>query len=777
MDDSDVGVGVNKWPDPHDPHPGQELHYHIDYWSDGNAATGPVWLTDTLPLSTTFVRWEEEWGWGALWTEVITTGGQFVLHAPAGIPGWGAGRIRLTLLLDADVPLGTRLTNHVEVATPQDDHPDNNTSTTSDSQASEARYDLYIHKNSNGGNQTPGGDINYWLHYHNQGNVAVHTWLTDTLPLSTTYRPGSARWCDSSGCTSFEPVTITEEYIVWDLGIVGVGQGQDFSFDVDIDLQAPSGSITNCATVGSAYPESTPEDNVACVVDAIYPPGLNLRVTKGHEWHGDGRLSYWIEVQNIGDVTVDNVVVTDTYPVDTTFNGEWWEEGWRPFNLSFTDNYTDSQLLWELEQLESGWGWSVRFNVDLDHPGEPLRWYTNTVQVTLPPGDPSPGDNVYVDVAFSGGEVQWVDFDVYRLHVRGCGYSAPVTVTTAITQMVFWDSCWDEHNFPDTFDPGDIVTVLAGAGTQLVVITIPDPFTAYASSITNTVWGQIDALDHEHVEVQLWGFPSRWTTTDDNGHYSLMFPNVPRGAQGDVSYWTEIDYAWVGFLSRFQTPDLTLNINYDHDWVEGNYEAGHTVWLTVTDSLGVIRATAELTTGVIPGWGGQTGFSTNLGDPWRPQRPDIQPGDWVHGATETGYTATVEVGLITGFVDVGADQITGTVDASWLMPGPIEVQCHPWGAPGGAPHREDWITPDGSDVYSCAWDPHTEWDVEPGQDIAVIYREPDGHQVMGVFRDPVPHLRVEKWLTGGEPGEGGNVVFHVQYRNEGDGDAENVVIT
>lgn len=85
-------------------------------------------------------------------------------------------------------------------------------------------------------------------------------------------------------------------------------------------------------------------------------------------------------------------------------------------------------------------------------------------------------------------------------------------------------------------------------------------------------------------------------------------------------------------------------------------------------------------------------------------------------------------------MDLDADSIAGTVDADWLLPGPVDVECHPWDAPGGAaPGRNDTVTPDGSDPYACAWDPATEWDVQRGQNLAVSYREPAGHRVQNVF--------------------------------------------
>ncbi len=84
-------------------------------------------------------------------------------------------------------------------------------------------------------------------------------------------------------------------------------------------------------------------------------------------------------------------------------------------------------------------------------------------------------------------------------------------------------------------------------------------------------------------------------------------------------------------LLAVHLPDLILDVNYGHDWVEGNYPPGYTIWLTVTNGSGDVKATAQMNTDVIPWWNGNTGFSTNVGDPWQPERPDIQPGDRIHG--------------------------------------------------------------------------------------------------------------------------------------------------
>ncbi len=231
-----------------------------------------------------------------------------------------------------------------------------------------------------------------------------------------------------------------------------------------------------------------------------------------------------------------------------------------------------------------------------------------------------------------------------------------------------------------------------------------------------------------------------------------------------------------GEVESLQPPDpyLILDVNYGHDWVEGTYEAGHTLWLTVTDEAGAVKATAELQTGQLP-WGPpeNIGFSTNVGDPWKPLRPDIAAGDWVYGRVDNGRTAEVQLGEITGTPNVGNDTIAGNVYANWL-PEPIGLSCSVWEQDG--PGLDLWIDPDGGD-YFCDFGA-LGWNLLPGHDVSVQYQEPGGHRVMNVFQEPAPNLRLEKWPEGsGQAFPGGAAVFHLRVQNDGDAAASQVIVT
>jgi len=200
--------------------------------------------------------------------------------------------------------------------------------------------------------------------------------------------------------------------------------------------------------------------------------------------------------------------------------------------------------------------------------------------------------------------------------------------------------------------------------------------------------------------------------------------------------------AWFNYVCTFTEapPKMDLRVNYyGHDWVESFYEAGHKVVITVTDEYGNIKATAIEWTESKDFWGGETGFQTNPED-WVPAPPDLQPNDWVYAQVDNGATAKVQLGDIQGEVRFDLNSITGTINVPWLSES-VPVECLDWGS-GGEPINKDAgsVNPDGASPYNCIWDPETEWDVQPWQDIGVGYFTPDGHWVANAFRD-------ERWMA------------------------------
>ena len=300
----------------------------------------------------------------------------------------------------------------------------------------------------------------------------------------------------------------------------------------------------------------------------------------------------------------------------------------------------------------------------------------------------------------------------------------------------------------------------------------------------NTVAGTLEAswftgpLD---VRCEIWEpmapGPIDTSAGTDGGAFSCDFDDVgwdlERGHMVAVSYF-EPDGDRITNIVIWPW----MRVNTTHDWAGGNYPAGHPVTVAVTDGLGSPKATAQLESDWGAGWG-EDGFST-APEHWSPELPDLVAGDSLtFEIPDHGYTHTLTAGDIDATVDVAADTVTGTVDASWLLSAPVTVQCEPWGAWavgfGSVGVKEDSVDPDGVDTFTCDWS--GEWDILPGQDIGVVYLEPeDGDRVIEVVHEPAPQLRI--WTHAeGAPGAGGNLVLRIEFENVGDAAAEDVTVT
>jgi len=303
---------------------------------------------------------------------------------------------------------------------------------------------------------------------------------------------------------------------------------------------------------------------------------------------------------------------------------------------------------------------------------------------------------------------------------------------------------------PD-IQPDDLVHFQSDAGytNTMQIGTISGELDAYADTVSGTISAPWFANQTLQGYAGGWGTPGWAEFTVDldgagEGNYFAHFSDdLEFGSSIDVEYVEPDGDKVINLVSPL---DLVLNVNYGHDWVQGDYETGHTVWITVTESdQSTVKGTAVLTTGVVPGWGGRTGFSTNWQGWSGGGQPDIVAGDWVYGLADTGYTSTVRMGAINGELDIDADTISGTIDANWFTQ-TLDANCGVW--EDGGPHRQFTVDPNGGS-YFC--DFSSEWDLLPGQDVYVQYQEPDGDWVYNVFREVKWKVRVNqshRWVDG-----------------------------
>jgi hypothetical protein len=251
----------------------------------------------------------------------------------------------------------------------------------------------------------------------------------------------------------------------------------------------------------------------------------------------------------------------------------------------------------------------------------------------------------------------------------------------------------------------------------------------------DTAWGTVTVpwFASQTLEgvVGAWGFAFEPITLEldatgmDDFYVDFSPDDLQPGWDIDVKYLEpDLDYV----VGEIRSLEMLIEVNYGHDWVQSRYEAGHTVWLTVTDEFGTVKATAEVQTAPSPwGW---TGFQTEWDD-WVPGQPDIAPDDWVYALVDNGYGATVQVGTITGDLDLEDDTIAGNIYADWFG-GTLNGHCTVWTE--GGPNIDFTVDPDGGS-YTCDFGA-VGWDLQPGPTVAVYYEEPDGDSVINAFEAP-----------------------------------------
>jgi uncharacterized repeat protein (TIGR01451 family) len=245
--------------------------------------------------------------------------------------------------------------------------------------------------------------VEYNVYLRNHGNMATQTTITDTFPAGTSFVEAYI-WTPLQNIP-FPPAYVDDEIAVWDIGVLEPGEWMNFNLRLAIGAAVEPGTvITNCASIGVDGSERSPYDNADCVVDAVYEPGPNLRVYKEYQWNWQGQLQYGINFYNLGTTTLYDVTITDTLPMSTAFNGNWWH--WFGEGIQFTDNYTDGQLIWTISRLEPTWSAGLNFQVDLDGEiiGQQGLAFTNLLEAPIP-GDVYPGDNYDQVTAYSGPDV------------------------------------------------------------------------------------------------------------------------------------------------------------------------------------------------------------------------------------------------------------------------------------------------------------------------------------------------------------------------------------
>jgi hypothetical protein len=305
---------------------------------------------------------------------------------------------------------------------------------------------------------------------------------------------------------------------------------------------------------------------------------------------------------------------------------------------------------------------------------------------------------------------------------------------------------------------GDWITVTAGdwtAGLQVPLLSVQ------VDEATNFITGQ-GPEDLIYLRAGEW--PNQVQSFVPGADFVLDAAFFGQDLAWDDTIYADYEapggnrvHAWVDW------PQIFARYHQDggNDVFGSGAIPGNDILITITHPIDGIIATGS-TSGGECDWCGSTEY-----------QHDFPNGMLTAGVIVTvdfgdGIVESVEVVAITGEPDPDTDMLTGTA--------PPESQLNVSVNRDDASQWIDNVQVNASGIYTLDL-ATVGWDIQPGDQFNVYFPAPRGHFVESVFWVPAPRLRVEKWLDGGHPGEGGNAVFYVQYRNEGDGAAEDVVIT
>ncbi|MBI3977289.1 MAG: DUF11 domain-containing protein [Chloroflexi bacterium] len=306
---------VNKWaPFGSTVYQGQTVTFTIEYRNSGAAPATGVRITDTLPVSTTFVS--------ASVTPTVQTDGQ-VAWSIGSLPGnSNYTYITLVLRVDQDAPLYAsplwqRLTNRVDIGGDLAETNTANNSDTSDVSVYEYKPDLYASKYTSPYvyNVSPGQLITYQIQYRNQGAApATGVRLTDTLPVSTTFVSASVT-----------PTAVTDNQVVWTVGdLPGNSSYRYLNVTLRLDPDARQGQyVTNRVDVGANEPDANPNTNWS--TNQVWVPQSSIWVSKtvnrSYPYYVQpGTLvSFTVQYWNYGGAPAAGFTVTDTMPSRMSF--------------------------------------------------------------------------------------------------------------------------------------------------------------------------------------------------------------------------------------------------------------------------------------------------------------------------------------------------------------------------------------------------------------------------------------------------------------------------
>ena len=482
--------------------PGSTTSYTLSVQNNGpDAVTGAV-LADPVAagLSKTAVTCSATPG------QCVAAPSVAQLESGFALPALPSGATYEIVVTANVIATGGTVTNTATITTPAgigDPVPANNQAGDTDTVAGTA--DLAIAKSNGVSALTSGTSTAYTITVTNNGPDAV----TGAL-LSDAVAPGLTKTsvaCSASPGQCATPPTIAE--LEAGFPLPALASGATYEIVVTATVTAPSGTVTNVATVASpaGFTDATPANNSASDSDAVISSVILADVSINNSdgvssVTAGGATIYTIVATNNGPTAVSGATVTDVLPAEIA--GATWTCVGSAGGLCPASGSGSINAIVDLPV-----GASVTFTLTAQIASAAAGTLVTTAQIAVPAGisDPTPGNNVATDIDGIGAEADLAvtKTDSASAVIGGTSTAYTITVTnngpSQVTAAMLTDAaapglskvavacsatpgqCTSAPS-AGQLEAGFALPVLASGATYQIVVTAN--VTAGSGNVTNT---------------------------------------------------------------------------------------------------------------------------------------------------------------------------------------------------------------------------------------------------------------------------------------------------
>ncbi len=313
--------------------PGDTVIYTLSYQNVGNQDATGVVLTETVPAYTVFNPANSSAGWICAPNDLA--GSTCTLDIGDLAAGAAVATANFAVTIVNPLPSGVvEVSNSASIADDGnnglDPTPENNSDP--DTTPVIAIPDLVIIKDDGGVTAMPGGIVVYSLSYQNVGNQdATGVVLTETVPANTMFDAANstAGWVCVPDSTPGSTCTLA----IGNLAAGAVASVASFAVLVDNPIAAGVEELANGASVaddGNNGPDPTPDNNSnPDTTPVVAVPDMVITKQDSGEIVVPGDTVYYtLTYRNVGNQDATGVVLTETVPVNTSFDAAASDAAW-----------------------------------------------------------------------------------------------------------------------------------------------------------------------------------------------------------------------------------------------------------------------------------------------------------------------------------------------------------------------------------------------------------------------------------------------------------------